>query len=214
MQWRSLLWTLAAIMMAALLYPLDWRMAEVSADSVSGTMGLSVTCIAVPTQIFVPINHYEITTPLTDNRHCEAVQHPALLVNGDQPQSVACEAGRQRIHLHHITPTMKVAGLQCRSITAASLRATVDPMQGAGLDFTRPRDLNPAPPANPSDLLFGEGGRIGPMLRDGRDMDGEQNGEIAFGGDHEKTGGSRTHLYSDTSQDPQFPLAQYEFGLQ
>lgn len=177
----------------------------------SATSTISITCSAPAITAFVPevLINFSPPEPVASTAPVDCKDYSMSLegaVNGDGvPHDPSCDFrnvnGEYYVQISYPTPIMKVAGLQCRQISSASLDVhRSGPNDGVKVYFERLGAANPVHDvAEIAVQMFGREGYIGVALRDGEDEDGLRNGEIVFGGGDERSGGSKTILLIDVT---------------
>lgn len=188
--------------------------------AVGNTASMSVHCIAPDSVAFVPEIIYTIqphSSPALAPLYVAVLVGP---VNGQD--NVTTRSHWQPPHtiiVTHATPTMKLAGLQCKDVSSATLHVRLDyTPPGRNVAITSPQHSRNPPHhliAGQTESLFGTHGQISAMpLHDGRDADHHLNGEIAFGGDSPTTGGTTTvlHLSANTTVPLTHPQLHFMFA--
>lgn len=140
---------------------------------------------------------------------CQTHINPNYVVNYDRVPSASCGYEMGYLKIHHLTPKMKLTGLQCILNDSVRLQASGDGLDNPQVDIAiQPPHSSSWLSAYQVDLLlptepvtlFGSGGRISsePVV-DGYDDDHLRNGEVVFGSNL-ATGGTETVIKFHYSQ--------------
>jgi len=182
------------------------------------TSSITVNCIAPTPVAFIPsvVLAYSFdskSSALTDADCSFASAELNDSVNGDMvPNISSCTRSRKdgisQIRIDYQTPVMKIAGLQCHNESSAEMKAfwkdndekTVNGIYLEAPNLKTPlRNIKNAITETGSSI-YGTDGHLGQGVKDGYDADGKLNGEIAFGGATQETGGTKTVVLIDAFQ--------------
>lgn len=189
------------------------QMADV-AWAETDTSQISAACTDPTTTALVPGVDYSITWSAPSRAAAATASATSTLtdpINGESNPAVALNqfttgALAGSVMLVHPMPQQKLAGLQCKPQSRATLEAHGDGVDDPNINilvsnladandsYTAGDQVDDNASAAPA-MLFGTGGQIvGSALIDGSDQNSVNDGEIAFGGSVEANGGAEFHV--------------------